>query len=109
MTLTLCNPNKKEGESDEVPAAVTATESKVEAKKPEPPPEPEAPKDPATDSVGANKDTVIEINCEKKPLGVVVVKGDSSAVQVSVKSRLVMCRFCSDSHFAVRSVCDRDP
>lgn len=81
VTLTLCNPNKKEGESDDV-AAVATADSKVEAKKPEAPPEPEVPKDPTTDAVGANKDTVIEINCEKKPLGIVVVKGDSSAVQV---------------------------
>lgn len=41
------------------------------------------PKDPATDAVAPNKETVIEIKCDKKPLGVVVVKGDSSVVQVS--------------------------
>lgn len=71
VTLTLCNPNK----DDDKPA---------EKKKDEPPPEPEKPKDPATDPVSPNKETLIEINCEKKPLGIVVVKGDSSVVQVGI-------------------------
>lgn len=77
VTLTLCNPNKKEGEAIE--------ETKVEpvaAKKPEPPPEPEVPKDPATCPVEVNKETAIELNADKKPLGIVVVKGDPSEVQV---------------------------
>lgn len=90
VTLTLCNPNKKEGEIDEkkdgTANGVVASDGKAgaaEEKKPEKPPEPEKPKDPATDKIDANKDTVIEINADKKPLGVVVVKGDSSQVQVN--------------------------
>lgn len=77
VTLTLCNPNKKENE--------TAEEAKVEpvaAKKPEPPPEPEVPKDPATCPIVVNKETTIELAADKKPLGIVVVKGDPSEVQV---------------------------
>lgn len=54
----------------------------VAVKKPEPPPEPEVPKDPATCAVEVNKETTIELNAEKKPLGIVVVKGDPSEVQV---------------------------
>lgn len=83
VTLTLCNPNKKEGEIDPKDGATDGKATAAEEKKPEKPPEPEVPKDPATDKIDTNKDTVIEINAERKPLGIVVVKGDSSQVQVN--------------------------
>lgn len=51
-------------------------------KAPEPAPVPEVPKDPATAPIGVNKETLIEVHAEKKPLGILVVKGDSSTVQV---------------------------
>lgn len=53
------------------------------SKAPEPIPEPEVPKDPATDPIAINKETNIELNAENKPLGIVVVKGDSSQIQVT--------------------------
>lgn len=83
VTLTLCNPNKKEGEPEGKPDDSVAVDGKVEAKKAEPPPEPEAPKDPATATIDANKETLIDVTADKKPLGIVVVKGDCSQVQVS--------------------------
>lgn len=53
-------------------------------KPPEPAPVPEVPKDPATAPIGVNKETLIELHAQNKPLGIVVVKGDSSTVQVII-------------------------
>lgn len=50
-------------------------------KAPEPAHVPEVPKDPTTAPIGINKETLIELNAENKPLGIVVVKGDNSCVQ----------------------------
>lgn len=58
-------------------------------KKPEPAPEPEVPKDPATAPIVPNKETTIELNADSKPLGIVVVKGDSSQVQVWILMRSI--------------------
>ncbi|KAJ6643961.1 Inactivation-no-after-potential D protein [Pseudolycoriella hygida] len=77
VTLILCNPNKKE--DVEVPKEAVVVVEK--AKTPEPPPVPEVPKDPATAPITPNKETLIELNAENKPLGIIVVKGDSSSVQ----------------------------
>lgn len=84
VTLTLCNPNKKEdGGKDDVASKTGAdAAAPAAAKKVEPPPEPEVPKDPATCAIDVNKETTIELNAEKKPLGIMVVKGDCSEVQV---------------------------
>lgn len=100
----MCNPNKKDEPATGVkPIEETAVKiegtlhvplvifialttyfsvSVAEAKKPEPPVVPEVPKDPATAEIIANKETFIELNADCKPLGIVVVKGDSSQVQV---------------------------
>lgn len=73
----------------------------VAVKKPEPPPEPEVPKDPATCAVEVNKETTIELNAEKKPLGIVVVKGDPSEVQVIYFS-LLFLKIQSNTHFKIK-------
>lgn len=57
----------------------------ISVKKPEPVPEPEVPKDPATAVIVPNKETIIELNADNKPLGIIVVKGDSSQIQAQTK------------------------
>ncbi|XP_037049203.1 inactivation-no-after-potential D protein isoform X2 [Bradysia coprophila] len=78
VNLILCNPNKKD-DGEESKESVKPIEKE---KAPEPAPVPEVPKDPATAPINVNKETVIEVNAENKPLGIVVVKGDNSTVQV---------------------------
>lgn len=97
VNLILCNPNKKEDGNDSKETVKPLEKGKVTLTKyifhfstifywvekaPEPAPVPEVPKDPATTPIGVNKETLIELHAENKPLGIVVVKGDSSAVQV---------------------------
>lgn len=61
---------------------------------PEPVIVPEVPKDPATAPIGVNKETLIELHAENKPLGIVVVKGDNSTVQVTINVKT----YCNRRH-----------
>lgn len=97
--MTLCNPNKKEDGEDSKESVKPVEKGKTKntfcysfiyfkyiyliEKAPEPAPVPEVPKDPATAPISVNKETLIEVHAENKPLGIVVVKGDSSTVQVN--------------------------
>lgn len=95
VNLILCNPNKKEDGEDSKESIKPVEKGRsinwrsfvnshiffIE-KPPEPAPVPEVPKDPATAPIGVNKETLIEVHAENKPLGIVVVKGDNSTVQV---------------------------
>ncbi|KAG4076782.1 hypothetical protein HA402_009128 [Bradysia odoriphaga] len=78
VNLILCNPNKKDDGEESKESIKPIEKEKV----PEPAPVPEVPKDPATAPINVNKETVIEVNAENKPLGILVVKGDNSTVQV---------------------------
>lgn len=93
VTLTLCNPNKKEDSikgatTDEKSRATTPVPAdKITDKPKTPEPAPVAPvvvQDPATAEILVNKETTIDIHAEMKPLGIVVIKGDSSTVQAGL-------------------------
>lgn len=96
VTLTVCNPNKKEDGKTPADGAESKSNSiistKSEAKgpsrpitpKPQPSPAKEHHADPTTAEIHANENATIEIVTDKKPLGVIVVGGNDTLVTVSL-------------------------
>ena len=70
VTLTICNPNKDKKDDGKLAPGMK------DEKKPEKPVEPEAPPpDPAVAPIIPNKEMIIELNANSKPLGMNVIGG----------------------------------
>uniref|UniRef100_A0A336LWP9 CSON003770 protein n=1 Tax=Culicoides sonorensis TaxID=179676 RepID=A0A336LWP9_CULSO len=91
VTLTVCNPNKKEDKAKEEGAesksnSIISTKSEIKGPsrpvtpKPQPSPAKEHHADPTTAEIHSNENTSIEIVTDKKPLGVIVVGGNDTLV-----------------------------
>lgn len=83
VTLTVCNPNKKDGEGVVALEGDPNDPSRPVTPKPQPSPAKEVvPHDPLTGEVTPNQNTVIEIKLENQPIGIQVAGGSDTLVNV---------------------------
>lgn len=113
VTLTVCNPNKKDektpGDGAESKSnSIISTKSEVKGPsrpitpKPQPSPAKEHHADPLTAEIHANENATIEIVTEKKPLGVIVVGGNDSLVTVSLHFGIFLKVILNDILFLIK-------
>lgn len=91
VTLTVCNPNKKESkDSDPKDNEIHPTGStRPLTPKPQASPAKEVPSDPTTCEILKNQNTLIELKLENQPLGVLVAGGSDTHTNVSMTFGLV--------------------
>lgn len=88
VTLTVCNPNKKEDKDGSIKkdTANDITSIKGPSRpitpKPQPSPAKEVPADPYTAEIRTNENTTIEIKLDNQPIGIQVVGGCDNIVNV---------------------------
>lgn len=85
VTLTVCNPNKKdEVKKDTVDTVSVGSKgpSRPITPKPEPSPAKVVPVDPTTCDIKLNENTLIEMKLENKPIGIQVAGGCDTLVNV---------------------------
>lgn len=84
VTLTVCNPNKKEGDGAATKDGIDAIDpSRPVTPKPQPSPAKEVPHDPFTCEIIPNQNTNIELKLENQPIGIQVAGGSDTLVNVS--------------------------
>lgn len=90
VVLTVCNPNKKDSNNKDIETS-TLKDMEVDPKapsrpvtpKPQPSPAKEIPADPHTCEIVSNQNTLIELKLENQPIGIQVVGGSDTLVNVS--------------------------
>lgn len=89
VVLTVCNPNKKDdaNKKDTTDSTSLGASSKGPSRpitpKPEPSPAKVIPTDPTTCEIKTNENTTIELKLENKPIGIHVIGGCDTIVNVS--------------------------
>lgn len=93
VTLTVCNPNKKDADGKDV-IGVKDIDPKDPSRpvtpKPQPSPAKEVPHDPFTCEIIPNQNTSIEIKLENQPIGIQVAGGSDTLVNVSINTICMM-------------------
>lgn len=89
VVLTVCNPNKKDSkEKDNETSKDKDADAKAPSRpitpKPQPSPAKEAPADPTTCEIVSNQNTLIELKLDNQPIGIQVVGGCDTLVNVSL-------------------------
>lgn len=94
VVLTVCNPNKKDSKDNDTASikdinADLKAPSRPITPKPQPSPAKEAPADPTTCEIACNQSTHIELKLENQPIGVQVIGGSDTLVNVSCVVHLI--------------------
>lgn len=84
VTLTVCNPNKKDSKDNDTKDNEIDPNAPIRPITPLPKPSPakEIPADPTTCEVSKNQNTLIELKLENQPIGIQVVGGCDTQVNV---------------------------
>lgn len=87
VVLTVCNPNKKDAKDNDPSKDIETIDPNAPSRpitpKPQPSPAKEVPADPATCEIVKNQNTFIELKLENQPIGIQVVGGSDTLVNVS--------------------------
>lgn len=88
VTLTVCNPNKKDSNEKDIDPNLKDKEdpkapSRPVTPKPQASPAKEVPSDPTTCEILGNQNTLIELKLENRPIGIQVAGGTDTLVNVS--------------------------